>query len=236
MMNTVRPSAETPRNPDGLLRGVGVLLDIDGVLIDSYDAHFRAWQIMLHRHGFDVTEEQFVATFGRTNADIFRGQYPSLREQDYAALSEEKEAAFREILLADFPAMDGASELIAALHAASAVLAVGSSAPPKNVQAVLNALDGAEHIASWTHGEEVARGKPDPEVYVTAAGRIGIPPRRCVVVEDAPAGVSAGKAAGCKVVALVGTAPREKLGQADWIVDSLREITPARVRDLVNAM
>lgn len=216
-----------------LLAGFGVIFDIDGVLIDSYQAHFQSWRIMLRRHGLDVTEEEFRRTFGRTNDDIFEHVYPSFRREDYPALGEEKESAYRDIIRDDFPAMDGAPELVAALHDAGATLAIGSSAPPENVAVVVRALPGSDKFVAATHGKEVARGKPDPEVFLTSARKIGIDPRRCVVVEDAPPGVAAGKAAGCKVIALLGTALREELSHADRIVDSLRTITPQVVRALL---
>jgi beta-phosphoglucomutase len=213
----------------------GVIFDMDGVLIDSYRAHFLSWQKMLQDHGLDITEEQFAATFGRTNPDIFARLYPSVKQEQYHALAEEKEAAFREIISADFPAMDGASELIAALHRAGAALAIGSSGPPENLEAVLRELPGGTHFMATTNGSEIARGKPHPEVFLTAARKLGLPPERCVVVEDAPAGVAAGKAAGCAVIALTGTAARQQLAGADLVVDSLRKLTPEIVKKLLSS-
>ncbi|MBN1554889.1 MAG: HAD family phosphatase [Phycisphaerae bacterium] len=223
----------TTPSPEKLLAGFGVLFDVDGTLVDSYQAHFQSWRAMLQRHGLDVTEEQFRRTFGRTNEDIFENDFPSFRREDYTALGDEKEAAYREIIREHFPAMPGASELLATLRQAGATLAVGSSAPPENLEVMLRFLAGTEHITAATHGKEVSRGKPDPEVFVTSARKIGVEPRKCVVVEDAPAGVSAGKAAGCKVIALTGTAPREELTHADLVVDSLSEITPRSVLALL---
>jgi beta-phosphoglucomutase len=211
----------------------GVIFDMDGVLIDSYRAHFLSWRKMLRNHGLDITEEQFAATFGQTNPDIFARFYPSVKKEQYPALAEEKEAAFREIISADFPEMDGASELIASLHEAGAALAIGSSGPPENLEAVLNALPGGMYFLATTNGSEIARGKPDPEVFLTTARKIGLPPERCVVVEDAPAGVTAGKAAGCAVIALTGTATRDRLPGADLVVDSLRELTPKIFKGII---
>lgn len=213
----------------------GVIFDMDGVLIDSYRAHFLSWRKMLRNHGLDITEEQFAATFGRTNPDIFARLYPSVKQEQYPALAEEKEATFREIISGDFPEMEGASELIAALHEAGAALAIGSSGPPENVEAVLNALPGGAHFTATTNGNEIARGKPDPEVFLKAAHKLGLPPERCVVVEDAPAGVTAGKAAGCAVIALTGTATRDRLAGADLVVDSLREVTPEAFKSLISS-
>lgn len=206
---------------------------MDGVLIDSYKAHFLSWQKMLRNHGLDITEEQFAATFGQTNPDILSQLYPSVKQDQYPALAEEKEAAFREIISADFPEMEGASGLIAALHHAGAALAIGSSGPPENLDAVLKALPGGRHFMAATNGREISRGKPDPEVFLTSARKLGLPPEQCVVVEDAPAGVAAGKAAGCAVIALTGTATREQLAGADFVVDSLRELTPETCKNLI---
>jgi beta-phosphoglucomutase len=211
----------------------GVIFDMDGVLIDSYRAHFLSWQQMLRNHGLDITEEQFAATFGQTNPDILSQLYPSLKDEQYPELAEEKEAAFREIISADFPEMDGASELMAALHNAGAALAIGSSGPPENLEAVLDALAGGRYVRAATNGSEITRGKPNPEVFLTSARKLGLPPEQCVVVEDAPAGVAAGKSAGCAVIALTGTASREELAGADLVVDSLRELTPEACKNLI---
>lgn len=208
---------------------------MDGVLIDSYRAHFLSWRKMLRNHGLDITEEQFAATFGQTNPDIFARLYPFVKREQYPALAEEKEAAFREIISVDFPEMEGASELIASLHKAGAALAIGSSGPPENVEAVLKVFPGGMHFIATTNGKEIARGKPDPEVFLRAAHKLGLPPERCVVVEDAPAGVTAGKAAGCAVIALTGTTKREHLAGADLVVDSLCELTPEIVKNLLSS-
>ena len=214
----------------------GVIFDMDGVLVDSYRAHLAAWQRMLPNHGLQMTEEQFASTFGQTNAEILAHHYPNLNTDEYPNLSEEKEAAYREIISVDFPEMDGAAELIAALNTAGAKLAIGSSGPPENVRAVLNVLAGGQYIQATTDAGDIVRSKPDPEVFLKAAGKIGLPPGSCVVVEDAPAGVKAGKAAGCAVVAITGTASRQNLSQADLVVDSLRELTPDNLKSLIQRL
>ncbi len=211
----------------------GVIFDMDGVLIDSFQAHFKAWQKILPALGLEMTEEQLAPLFGRTNADILAALFPILPPERYPAIDKEKEALFREILLRDFPEMEGAAELIAALDRAGAALAIGSSAPSENVQATLGKLSVGGKFQAATNGSEITRGKPDPEVFVKTARKLGLPPSLCAVIEDAPAGVAAAKAAGCSAIAKTGTAPRSKLAQADLIVDSLRELSPLRIRGLL---
>jgi HAD superfamily hydrolase (TIGR01509 family) len=211
----------------------GVIFDMDGVLIDSYRSHLAAFQRMLANYDLKMSEEQFANIFGRTNPDIFALLYPEFNPEDYARLSDEKEAAFRDIIADNFPEMDGAAELIDALHGTGAILAIGSSGSPENVETVLRMLPGGEHIRVTTHAKEITRGKPDPEVFLNAAGKMGLPPARCVVVEDAPVGVTAGKAAGCAVVGITGTVSRRYLKEADLVIDSLRDLTPAIFMDLI---
>lgn len=211
----------------------GVIFDMDGVLIDSYQSHLAAFRRMLANYNLTMSEKQFSTIFGRTNPDIFALLYPDFKPADYDRLSEEKEAAFREIIKDDFPQMDGAAELIEALHRAGADMGIGSSGSAENIQVLLQALPGAEHIKATTNAKEITHGKPHPEVFLTAAAKMDLPPEACVVVEDAPAGVAAGKAAGCAVIAITGTATRQELADADLVVESLRELTPAVFRDLL---
>jgi beta-phosphoglucomutase len=204
----------------------GIIFDMDGVLVDSYQAHFTAWERTMKRHGLTMTEEQFASSFGQTNAEIFASLYPEMAANRIPELSDEKEAAYRDIIASNFPAMDGASELIADLSRAGAKLAIGSSGPPQNVRAVLDVIPGGKYIQATTSSSDVTRSKPAPDVFLKAADKLELPPGRCVVVEDAPVGVRAGKAAGCAVVGLTGTVPGERLAEADLVVASLRELSP----------
>ena len=213
----------------------GVIFDMDGVLIDSNRAHLEAFRRMLANYDLKINEQQFGNTFGRTNPDIFALLFPHVTPAHYDRMGAEKEAFFREIMAQDFPEMAGAGALISALHDAGARMAIGTSGPPENVQAVLRKLPGASHIQEAVTARDIMRGKPDPEVFLAAADKIGLSPDACAVVEDAPAGVQAGKSAGCAVIGLTGTVTRKHLAQADLVVDSLYDLTPATILDLIRA-
>jgi beta-phosphoglucomutase len=206
----------------------GVIFDMDGVLVDSYAAHWESWRQLGQTAGFDMTEAQFVATFGRTSREIIAEFWPHLAttRAQVAALDQQKEELFRAILAADFPAMDGAVELVDALHAAGFALAVGSSGPPENVALVLDKLKRQKKFAAVVTGMDVTRGKPNPQVFQLAVQQIGLAASRCLVIEDAPSGVAAAKAAGMKCIGLASTGrdPRS-LRQADRVVSSLREVS-----------
>jgi len=235
-----------------------VIFDMDGVLVDTYHAHYRSWRAVAEAEGFPFSEEDFARTFGRTSREIIaqcwgakgrrKGTVPfslrdnwgsptvarSLSDEEIAALDDRKEAVFREILAEDFPAMPGVHELLEGLHGAGFKLAVGSSGPPENVALVVERLPGGSLFSATVDGMDVTRGKPDPQVFLIAAERLGVPPDRCAVVEDAPAGVQAAHAAGMAAVALLSTGrTRESLADADLVVESLGELSPERIRALL---
>jgi beta-phosphoglucomutase len=217
---------------------LGVIFDVDGVLVDSYDAHFKSWQALGKKRGFEFTEAQFLATFGRTTRELLVDTFGDRRftAAEIAELDACKEAIFRDLLVKDFPVMDGAVELIDQLHAAGYRLAVGSSGPPDNVDLVLRSLRRADVFQGVVSGADVQRGKPDPEVFLTAAARLGIAPQGCAVIEDAPVGIKAAKHSGATCIALVSKGhSRDELQAADHIVGSLRDLSPTGIAELLRS-
>jgi beta-phosphoglucomutase len=215
---------------------LAAIFDMDGVLVDTYHAHYRSWLEMAELEGLHFTEAQFAPTFGRTSREIiahFWGQ-DRYGAAEIAELDRQKEAAFRRIIEADFPAMPGVRELLPALRDSGFQLAVGSSGPPENVRLVLDKLGSRGLFEAIVTGDDVQRGKPDPQVFLLAAERLGISPARCAVIEDAPAGVAAAHAAGMTSIGLLSTGRTpEDLADADAIVHSLSQISPRMMRHLI---
>lgn len=219
-------------NPNPMQQAV--IFDVDGVLVDSYQAHFLSWRQMFAEQGApEFTEDQFRATFGRTSRDIIANLYGKLSEEEIRRWDDRKEALYRDILRRDFPVIPGAVELVDALAAAGFALAVGSSGPPANVALTLECLPCGDKFQARVTGADVTRGKPDPQVFLLAAQRLGIDPAHCAVVEDAPAGVEAANRAGMASIALTGTATRDVLSHARLVVDSLHDLTPTAISALL---
>jgi beta-phosphoglucomutase len=215
----------------------GVIFDVDGVLVDSYDAHFESWQVLGRERGLRFSEQQFRDTFGRTTREILAESPGASRcsTAEIAELDARKEAIFREILSRDLPLMEGAVEIIDLLSAAGYRLAVGSSGPPENVQLVLEGLQRTDRFRGIVTGVDVTRGKPDPQVFLLAAERIRVDPRRCLVIEDAAAGLRAARRAGMRCAALLSKGhTRGELGEADVVLHSLRELSPSVISQLLN--
>lgn len=213
-----------------------VIFDVDGVLVDSYQAHYQSWQLACRERGLEMTQDQFVATFGRTSREIIVELWGDkfTTPDAVAQLDNRKEEFFRVILRTDFPGMDGAAELIDDLYRAGFRLALGSSGPPDNVNLVMEQLQRRSAFQGVVTAVDVQRGKPDPQVFLLSAERVGVAPQHCVVLEDAPVGVAAAHAAGMKCIAIASTGRvRESLQAAELVVDSLHELDARKVAALL---
>jgi beta-phosphoglucomutase len=214
----------------------GVIFDVDGVLVDSYLAHFQSWRQVAAERGYELSEEDFRRTFGRTSREIIAelwGRH-ALAPAEITQLDRRKEAAYRAILGRHVPLMDGAVELIDSLTGAGFALAVGSSGPPENVELVLDALGRRAVFRGVITGQEVTRGKPDPQVFLLAAKKIDVPADHCAVIEDAAVGIAAAQAAEMTAIGLISTGhDGASLAAADCRVISLRELDPQRIARLI---
>ncbi len=213
---------------------IGAIFDMDGVLVDSGEAHRAAWQQIGEEHGVPFGPDVFERTFGMHNNQIiplWLGQEVDRREVD--RLAGRKEVIYRELAPRLTVALPGCIELVQALRDAGFRLAVGSSGPLQNIELILEQLQLRSHFDAISSGEDVVHGKPDPQVFLVAAQRLGLPPAGCVVVEDAPQGVEAARRAGMAVVAVTSSRPRHALRDASLVVDALSELSPARLQQLL---
>lgn len=215
---------------------LAVIFDVDGVLIDSYGPHFESWRRVARERGIDYTESMFARGFGRTSREIIAGDWelPDVTAEEIAALDEEKEATFREIVADDYPAMPGATELTRRLWEEGFAVAVGSSGPAKNVALAIERLEIGSYLSAWVTGDDVTRGKPDPQIFLRAAEKLGVAPERCVVVEDAPAGIEAAQRAKMVCVGFASTGRTlDDVREAELVIGELAEISPEVLRGLI---
>jgi len=179
-----------------------VLWDMDGTLIDSEELHWIAWRDTLAAEGISISREQFLATFGQRNDSIVPQLLgAAVSAQRITEISNSKEELYRQLIRRDgICPLPGVAQWVNQLHKQGWLQAVASAAPRANIDAVLEALSAKHVFQGIVSAEDVRRGKPDPEVYLTAASRVGVPPACCIVVEDAVAGVQGARRAGMKSI------------------------------------
>ena len=193
-----------------------VIFDLDGVLIDSTELITSTWRRWAAEQNLDFEELMQVA-FGRRAVETISIVTPHLDAEAEADRLNSSEAFKTEGLAK----VEGAAALVEALPAASWAVATSGT-----LNMATTRLGYAElpKPAALITSDDVERGKPHPEVFLTAAQRLGVAPERCVVFEDAPAGIAAGRNAGMRVVAVGTTHAREVLEGADVIVGSLSDV------------
>jgi sugar-phosphatase len=196
----------------------GVLFDLDGVLVDSTPAVARVWTMWANKHGF-VPDEVVRQAHGRPSLATIRELLP---RADHNAENREVERGEIEDVEGVIP-LPGALELLQALPQDRWAIATSCTRRLAEVRIRAAGLPVPKYMITST---DVQHGKPDPEPYIKAAKILSLAPADCIVVEDAPAGIRAGKAAGARVLALRTTAPDAGLIQAgaDWIVNDLASL------------
>ena len=201
-----------------------VLWDMDGTLLDSAEYHWLAWRDILHAEGYPITYDEFKATFGQRNDTILRGYFGAdLPDAEVERIGGAKEARYRDLVRErGIALLPGVGVWLARLREAGWRQAIASAAPLANVEAIVAALGIARFFGAVVAAEDVQRGKPDPQVFLLAAERLGVPPARSVVVEDAPAGIEAAHRAGMRAI---GARTSHAGLRADIVVDTLDQLS-----------
>jgi beta-phosphoglucomutase len=199
------------------------ILDLDGVITDTSEFHFLAWQRLANEEGLPFTRQDNEALRGVARREslnlILKGK--PISDATAEAWMERKNDYYVELVKAMSPGdlLPGAGELLAELHAAGLKIAIASSS--KNAPLVLDRLHIGSAMDAVVDGTMVARSKPAPDLFLKAAELLGLPPEQCVVVEDAAAGVEAGRAAGMRTL---GLGPVERVGTADLVLPNLSTV------------
>jgi len=215
-----------------LSRYTAAIFDMDGLLIDSEPLWQDAEIATYAPYDVAVTRELCRATAGRRIDEVlslwherFDWRGPPVEEMVERVLAE-----VTRLIVDKGEALPGVHETMQLLEDAGLKLAVASSSPPKLIEAVVAKLNLSGYLESTHSGIHEARGKPDPAVFLTTARKLGVEPNRCLVFEDAPAGVAAGRAAGMTVIAVPSVFEPDDPGirAADRVMGSLLEFSAWR--------
>ena len=204
----------------------GAIFDWDGVIIDSSRQHEKSWNLLAGEEQRTLPENFFRRSFGMKNENII----PELLawtndDEQIRRVSKRKEELYREIITRDqISLLPGVKELLDALRAELVPCAIASSTPLPNIECVIDRLGIRAYFPIMVTGEDVRHGKPNPEVFLLAARRLGIAPAQCIVFEDAHVGVDAALAGGMKVIAVATTHPAVSLRDAHLVANTLADV------------
>jgi HAD superfamily hydrolase (TIGR01549 family) len=209
------------------------IFDIDGTMIDSMPFHTRSWEVFLGRRGAStVPEDFFRRTAGRTGVEVMRELFPALSDEDAHALVREKEAIYRDLFAPRFQEIAGFSAFARAAKAAGVRVACATAGDPDNIRFALGGLGMRDFFDAAVGAHDVARGKPEPDLFLLAALRLGVPPARCLVFEDAPLGIEGARRAGMHAVAIASSLPLDELGAPRHVVARAPDYTTLDPHDL----
>ena len=213
-----------------------MIFDFDGVVVDSEPIHLAGFRAALAKRGIELSTEDYYSKYvGFDDHDCFATVLEDngrrADEAEIAVMTAEKTVLIKKAFAESIRPLPGALELMRAVRAAGAGVAICSAGLREEIEIAGRAVGALELVDVLVSAEDVSRGKPDPEGYKLALRLLGrlrpspTDPAAVYVVEDAPAGAAAAKAVGCKVIAVTNSYNREALGLADVVVDSLTEIS-----------
>jgi HAD superfamily hydrolase (TIGR01509 family) len=221
----------------------GLIFDVDGVIADTEAVNARA-SIKVFEDLFGVKgvkRQDFEAGLGRGAAEYVKAAAGvhglKLTEEQIEKATQLRQDYFLKILSEEpLPPFPGVLELIEeAMHREDFRMAIATSSTPEKSQAVLESAKITFQEMVYITGNDVKNKKPHPELFLLAAERMGIEPANCVVIEDAPDGVQAAKAAGAKCIAVTNSTNAEKLCEADLVCDSLEQIKLDMIQELIDS-
>ena len=198
-----------------------IIFDMDGTLLESTEADYKAWEKVFKAYGRDLSYESYVPLLGIRSADVIRNILGFSNEDDVARVLIEKFDRFVDYVN-EHPVKPVAATNYFLQHLSRYDVQVGlaTSSRQQKTMLLLERLDFLKYFNAIVTGEQVQNSKPAPDIFLRAAAKLKIDPQQCLVVEDGPIGVAAAKSAGMKCIAITTTHPAEKLQQADWIIDS----------------
>jgi len=213
---------------------IGAIFDWDGIIIDSSGFHEKSWDLLAAEEGFQLPPGHFQKSFGMKNEYIIpKILHWSYDQREINRLAHRKEELYRTMLSTEsIGTLPGVVSFLEVLRDLQIPCAIGSSTLRMNIQAVLEKLDLGKYFETEVCAEDVAEGKPNPQVFLLAAERIRCDPRNCVVFEDAPAGIAAAHNGGMKAIGIASTRPASMLREADIVVRSFDDLTYTMLKEL----
>ena len=210
------------------------IFDMDGTLVDNMRYHTEAWRTLIEENGHVFEERKFlVETAGQTNREIIPSVFGAMSNERLSELALRKEELYREVYLPHRAPVAGLIEFLDEAHGLGIKMAVATAASPANMAFILDGLDLRKYFEALTTAADVKRGKPDPEIFLQSAEKMGVDPANSIVFEDAFFGFEAAKRAGMIAIGLTTVNPAEEILRTGSVVESHADYTSMRPGELI---
>ena len=211
------------------------IFDMDGTLIDNMRYHTEAWRTLIEENGHQFDERRFlVETAGQTNREIIPGVFGAMSNERLSELALRKEELYREAYLPYRRPVPGLVPFLEAAQELGIRMGVATAASPANMAFILDGLDLRKYFEAFTTAADVRRGKPDPEIFLLSAERLGVEPANSIVFEDAFFGFEAAKRAGMIAVGLTTVNSGEDIMRTGSVVEVHADYTDLRPDELIS--
>ena len=210
------------------------IFDMDGTLVDNMRFHAAAWQTMLAENGIEMDAHDFlVKTAGKTNREIIPNLFTDTTEEQLLELGLRKETIYRELFLPERRAIEGAVEFLEKARALGVKMAVATAAPVANMEFVLDGLDLRKFFTAITTAADIENGKPNPEIFLKSAEKLGVVARNCLVFEDAINGFEAAQRAGMRSIGIATVNSIEEILQLPSVVEAQKDFSELEPAELI---
>ncbi len=213
-----------------------VIFDLDGTMLDNNEFHLKAWKKYLKDSGMEISDEDFKKYIsGRTNADAVAHLYKKIMTEEEASVHYlKKEEIYRKMYENEIAPVTGLSGFLEDLQSHNVMMAIATSGVQVNIDYMFKHLPLKKYFKEIINSAHIKKGKPNPEIFLKTAAALHTAAANCIVFEDSVPGITAGKAAGMKVVAITTSHKREELNEADLIIEDYTEINFERLMSLAD--
>ncbi|MBA2250418.1 MAG: HAD family phosphatase [Chitinophagaceae bacterium] len=218
------------------MKPAAVIFDLDGTLIDNNAYHIEAWKVFHDKINRPFSAEEYKTVFnGKINRDIFNYIFQKeLPDADIDRYTEEKESLYRQLYAPHIQMIPGLTQLLDALMQAAIPMAIATSGLPANIEFMFDHLPIRKYFEVIVDATQIKKGKPDPEIFLTAAALMHANPAFCIAFEDSVAGVMSAKNAGMKVVALTTTHAQDDFNDPDLVIKDYSNLSIERLLEMIN--
>ncbi len=218
------------------MRPDAIIFDMDGTLMNNNPYHFQAWQTFYTKYYRSLTLDEYkTGISGRTSVEIFQTFFgKEMTPEEITKYANEKNLLYRQLYTPYIKPLDGLIDLLTEIQKAGIPMCVATSGTPQNVRFMFEHIPIEQYFDRVVDASEVVHGKPNPEIFLKAAGYVHADPLQCIVFEDSFNGITAAKAAGMKVVGVATMESKDDLKHTDAVIDDYKQINLATLQKLLD--